>query len=380
MAMEINTNVPKPQINESLFQQTEKLTGDSAKAKDVVSKALEVLAGANVKITRSDDASATGAGEKKTTGATNVPVLDNPADAKAKETDLSKLIMYLQLDNEERQTEMAKERIDLNKAGLDTEHKDRMKQIDETVQKMKDAEKAAKISRIFGWIGAVLAVVAAAVLTIATGGMAAGFAIAGAAIAVTALTLSETGAMDKIINALADHLQETYGMSKNDAMLAASLIVNLSIMAAQLGCSVGGMVAGFSAAASAAANAAATATKAAGDAAKVTGEASKLTANIVQLARNMQGAVTVANTAVGAGALASNGVSTYMTHRSEDAKADTTELEKFMTMLQQRLEESQEELQIILQQIEAGIGKIAELITSATDTSDQIARNIGAMA
>ena len=85
-------------------------------------------------------------------------------------------------------------------------------------------------------------------------------------------------------------------------------------------------------------------------------------------------------TAVGAGALASNGVSTYMTHRSEDAKADTTELEKFMTMLQQRLEESQEELQIILQQIQAGIGKIAELITSATDTSDQIARNIGAMA
>ena len=107
---------------------------------------------------------------------------------------------------------------------------------------------------------------------------------------------------------------------------------------------------------------------------------SKLSANIVQLAQKMQGAVTVANTAVGAGALASNGVSTYMTHRSEDAKADTTELEKFMTMLQQRLEESQEELQIILQQIQAGIGKIAELITSATDTSDQIARNIGAMA
>ena len=380
MAIEINTGAPKPQINESLFQQTEKLTGDATKTKEVISKALEVLAGSNLTVSRNEDTSATGNVERKTTGATNVPVLDNPADSKAREADLAKLISYLQLDNEERQTEMAKERIDLNKSGLDTEHKDRMKHIDETVKKMKDAEKAAKISRIFGWIGAVLAVVAAAVLTIATGGMAAGFAIAGAAIAVTALTLSETGAMDKIINALADHLQETYGMSKNDAMLAASLIVNLSIMAAQLGCSIGGMVAGFSAAASAAANATATATKAAGDAAKTGAEVSKLSANIVQLARNMQGAVTVANTAVGAGALASNGVSTYMTHRSEDAKADTTELEKFMTMLQQRLEESQEELQIILQQIEAGIGKIAELITSATDTSDQIARNIGAMA
>ncbi len=380
MAIEINTGAPKPQISEMLSQQTEKLSGDATKAKEVVSKALEVLAGSNLTVSRGTDTSATGNVEKKTTGGTNVPVLDNPADPKQIEADLTKLIMYLQLDNEERQTEMAKDRIDLNKAGLDTEHKDRMKHIDETVKKMKDAEKAAKISRIFGWIGAVLAVVAAAVLTIATGGLAAGFAIAGAAIAVTALTLSETGAMDKIINALADHLQETYGMSKNDAMLAASLIVNLSIMAAQLGCSIGGMVAGFSAAASAAANATATATKAAGDAAKTGGEVSKLSANIVQLAKNMQSGVTIANTAVGAGALASNGVSTYMTHRSEDAKADTTELEKFMTMLQQRLEESQEELQIILQQIQAGIGKIAELISSATDTSDQIARNIGAMA
>lgn len=380
MAIEINTGAPKSQISEMLSQQTEKLSGDATKAKEVVSKALEVLAGSNLTVSRGTDTSATGNVEKKTNGGTNVPVLDNPADPKQIEADLTKLIMYLQLDNEERQTEMAKDRIDLNKAGLDTEHKDRMKHIDETVKKMKDAEKAAKISRIFGWIGAVLAVVAAAVLTIATGGLAAGFAIAGAAIAVTALTLSETGAMDKIINALADHLQETYGMSKNDAMLAASLIVNLSIMAAQLGCSIGGMVAGFSAAASAAANATATATKAAGDAAKTGAEVSKLSANIVQLAKNMQSGVTIANTAVGAGALASNGVSTYMTHRSEDAKADTTELEKFMTMLQQRLEESQEELQIILQQIQAGIGKIAELISSATDTSDQIARNIGAMA
>ena len=380
MAIEINTGAPKPQINESLFQQTEKLTGDATKTKEVISKALEVLAGSNLTVSRNADTSATGNVERKTAGATNVPVLDNPADSKAREADLAKLISYLQLDNEERQTEMAKERIDLNKSGLDTEHKDRMKHIDETVKKMKDAEKASFFSRLFGWIGAVLAVAAAAVLTVATGGMAAGFAIAGAALAVTALTLSETGAMDKIVNALADHLQEEYGMSKNDAMLAASLIVNLSIMAAQLGCSIGGMVAGFSAAASAAAEAAATATKVAGDATKTAGEVSKLSANIVQLAQKMQGAVTVANTAVGAGALASNGVSTYMTHRSEDAKADTTELEKFMTMLQQRLEESQEELQIILQQIEAGIGKIAELITSATDTSDQIARNIGAMA
>ena len=80
------------------------------------------------------------------------------------------------------------------------------------------------------------------------------------------------------------------------------------------------------------------------------------------------------------GALAAGGANTYFTHRSENAKADVTELEKFITMLQQRLDESQEELQILLQQIEAGIGKIAELISSATDTSDEIAQKLGQMA
>ena len=95
MAIEINTGAPKPQINESLFQQTEKLTGDATKTKEVISKALEVLAGSNLTVSRGTDTSATGNVEKKTTGATNVTVLDNPADPKQIEADLSKLIMYL---------------------------------------------------------------------------------------------------------------------------------------------------------------------------------------------------------------------------------------------------------------------------------------------
>ena len=375
MPIEINTGTPRSAtVSQPTYESLSKTSGENAaQLKEIVGKAMEVLAGSNLKVTKSDTAGADGTAEKKTSGATGAPVLDNPDDTLAKEADLTKLISYLQLDNQERQTEMAKERIDLQKSGLDTEHDDRMKQIDDTIKKMKDAEKAAIVSRIFGWIGAILSVVAAAVLTVVTGGLAAGFAVAGAALAVGSLIMNETGAMDKLVNALSEHLQEEYGMSKNDAMLAASLIINLSIMAAQLGCSVGGMVAGFSGAASATANAA-------GAGAEIAAETAKTAGTATQTAKTVQSVLTIANTAVSAGSLASNGVSTYMTHRSEDAKADTTELEKFMTMLRQRLEESQEELQQILQQIEAGIGKIAGLISSATDTSDEIAKNIGAMA
>ena len=216
------------------------------------------------------------------------------------------------------------------------------------------------MSRIFGWIGASLSVVAAVALTLVTGGAAAGFAIAGAVIAVSSLVLNETGAMDKITEAIVDKLMEANpNMSRSDAMLKASLIVNLTIMGLSIGCSVGGMVSGIASAANG---------------------VLKLSKTAIDVAKTVQNAVTITSTGVAVGALAAGGANTYFTHRSENAKADVTELEKFITMLQQRLDESQEELQILLQQIEAGIGKIAELIASSTDTSDEIARNLGQMA
>ena len=360
MANEINMNTSRTTLQGASLDQATKLAGDATKAKEIVSKAMEILAGANVKITRSDDATPTGAGEKKTTGSTNVPALDNPADIKQVEANLAKLIAFLQLDNEERQTQMTKDRIELQKSNLDVEHKERMTEIDESIKKMKDAEKSALVSRIFGWIGAILSVVAAVALTLVTGGAAAGFAIAGAVIAVSSLVLNETGAMDKITEAIVDTLMEANpNMSRSDAMLKASLIVNLTIMGLSIGCSVGGMVSGIASAANG---------------------VLKLSKTAIDVAKTVQNAVTITSTGVAVGALAAGGANTYFTHRSENAKADVTELEKFITMLKQRLDESQEELQILLQQIETGIGKIAELISSATDTSDEIAQKLGQMA
>ena len=239
-----NINASRPQIQGTVLDQAAKLAGDSTNAKAVISKAMEVLAGANLSVTKADSSGATGAAERKTTGGTNVPALDDPGDAQQVAANLEKLVSYLQLDNQDRQTEMAKDRLEMQKGNLDAEHKDRMEQIDKSIKKMKDAEKASIWSRAFSWIGAIVAVVAAAVLTVVTGGLAAGFAIAGAAIAVSSLLLNETGAMDKIVNALADHMKSAHGMSRSDAKLAASLICNLTLCVASLGCGIGSMVSG----------------------------------------------------------------------------------------------------------------------------------------
>jgi len=358
MANEININPLRTQLQGSALEQATKLAGDSTNAKEVISKAVEVLAGASVTVTRSDDTTATGTGEKKTMGATSVPALDNPDDTAQKEANLSKLISYLQLDNEERQTEMAKERIELQQQTIDSEHEGRMNEIESSIQKMKDAEKASLASRIFGWIGAALSVVAAVALTIVTGGAAAGFAIAGAVLAVSSLVLNETGAMDSITKSLTDALVGA-GMSKNNAKLAASLFINLAIVALSAGCSIGGMVSGISSAANGIV---------------------KLSESALNIAKTVQNSITVASSAVGVCSLASGGVSTYYSYKSESAKADVTELQKFITTLQQRLNESEEELKQLLQQLESGLGMVANMVSSATDTSDAIAQNLGHMA
>lgn len=365
-------------MSQGIYEQLSKLSGsESTELKQVVGKAMEVLAGSNLKVTKSEIPGTDSVAEKKTNGATGTPALDNPDDAQVKEVNLEKLVSYLELDNEERQTEMAKDRIELQKESLDSEHTDRMAKIDESIEKMKDAETSSILCKVFTYIGAALAIAAAVALTVVTGGVAAGFAIAGAVLAVSALVMNETGASEAITKALAEHMQSAHGMSKNDAKMAAALIFNLSIMALQIGCSVGSMVGGIM---QAGATAAQTGAQVANVATKAASTASNAASTASTTAKTIQNAISVASTATGSASLGSTGVSTYMTHRSETSKADTTELEKFITQLQQRLEESQEELQKLLEQVENGTSIVADMISSATDTSSTIAQNIGQMA
>ncbi|MBE6382632.1 MAG: hypothetical protein E7049_06435 [Lentisphaerae bacterium] len=357
------------------------LGGDGQKTKEVISEVANILSGDNVRVSKGSTTGVDGNRDTtKTNGSTGVPSLDNPGDTVAREINLEKLFSYLQLDNEERQTAMAKDRIQLQQGTLDAEHEERMDQINDSIKKMKEAESASKWSRAFGWIGAIVSVIAAVALTIVTGGAAAGFAIAGAVLAVTSLVLNETGAMDTITKSLAESLQESFGMSKSRAQLAASLIINVGIIALSAGCSIGGMVAGMSNAASAAAKVGETAAKAVDIATKTAKESSNIFGISTQTAKLIQNIISTVGIGTSAASLAASGAGTYYSKRSDDAKAETTELEKFITQLQQRLDESEEELQALIQLIQAGLSEIAQMVGSATDTSSEIANNMGNMA
>ena len=332
--------------------------GLSEKATQAVKDVAAILSSRSVNVTASTGRTD---GVGTADGATGTPALDSPADPKQVEANLEKLLAYLQLDNEERQAEMAKERIETQKDSMATEHKNRREKIEESLKKMDEAAKSRLANRILGWLGAIVAVAAAvaatvfAVLSGGAGAVAAGFAIAGAVVAVTSLVLNETGAMDKITESLANALEKS-GMSKQAAQIAAALIINLSIMAISLGCSVGGMVAGI-----------AQSTKA-------------LVDTVATVAKTVQTITAIAGTAVGAGGLAAGAASTALGYKAEMSKADLSELEKIMAELQRRLEESEEELTAILEAIQNGLGQIAAILASATDTQTEIASQIGQMA
>jgi hypothetical protein len=352
----VNTQAPQRPVYTDQAAENAKANGTSAKATDLARQVASLLGGRGVTVT----ASAAPAKETGTpAGATGAPALDNPDDAKALAANLEKLIAYLQLDNDERQAEMARDRIETNKASYQTEHAARKEKIQESLDKIADAEKSRKASKVFGWLMAALAVVVAVVACIATGGIAVG-AVVGALVAVGLQLANELGAMDKLTEGIAE-LFEKAGMSKEAAKIAAAVFVTVAIIAASVACGAG-------------ANALATKLGVAGKALFATSEAVKATAECAkEILSNISRFVQI-------GSVVAGGTGAYLGYRAGMSQAEATETEKFMAALKQRMEESQEELEAILQAIQNAISQIADMLSSATDTSDEIARNIGQMA
>ncbi len=361
MADGININANQSAQMPKSLESFQQLSGaNSEKVKEILGKTLEVLAGANVKVTRQDSTGADGVAEKKTTGATSTPALDNPDDAKAREANLEKLIAYLQLDNEERQSEMARERIETNKVTFAQEHEKRTEKINKSIADMDKAEKSRKASKIFGWLMAAIAVIVAVVACVATGGLAVG-PVVGALVAVGLQIASEVGAMDKLNEELTNFLVDKLGMSKSAAQIVAAIAITVAIIAL----SVGSGMAASKVAASTGLQAALSHTFSAGvqAAAEVATKVASAVSRVVQV-----------------GSITAGTVAAYTGYKAGMSTADAKETEQFIAALKQRMEESQEELEAILQLIQNNISQVASLIDSATDTSNEIARNIGAMA
>ena len=347
----VNTAAPRMTPNVDLAATLSKGLGLSEKATQAVKEVAAILGNRSVNVT----APAAVKSEAGTpVGATGVPVLDNPDDEKAKEADLEKLIAYLQLENSKEQAEAAKARIDSIKGELELEHKDRKAKMDKSLKDMEEAAAARKRNSFFGWLMTGLAILGAVIACVATGGVAVG-AVIGAGIALTAQVLNETGVMEKIVGGLSDALQ-SLGMSKMAADIVAQVAVTLLVIAASVG-------AGF-----------------AGGAASATQLTSEIGKALQAGAQLIKPALSLATGIIGVGATISGGVGAYQSFKSGMSDAELKETEKYLAIIQQKMAEAEEELQKILLMIQDLVGQIAQLLSSQTDTTAEIAMQMGQMA
>jgi len=379
MPSEVNMNTAARQASNTINETMNfaKGLGLSEKATENIKDVAAILSSRSVSLTsKAGGTDETG----KAPGATNVPALDNPDDAKALEANLEKLIAYLQLDNEERQAEMAKERIEVNKDSLETEHKNRKEKIEKTLKDMEKAEKASKLNRIFGWLATALAIVVAVVACVATAGLAVG-AVVGAGVALGMQIMSETGAMEKITNALSGALEKA-GMSKQAAAILSAVIIAVAAIALSIGSGAG--AAALASHFSKAAQATATVAQAAGAGAQAAQTTAKTVSGLSMAvkagAEAVRPALTIGTRVLQMSTIGTGGAAAYTNYEAGMSQADTKEAQQILAQLQQRIEESEEELNAILQAIENSLSNTAQLLSSATDTSGEIAKNIGQMA
>ncbi len=348
----VNTRAPQRPSYVNQAADSAKTSGLTDKSVQLVKEVAALLGGRGVTVTMNNVQSTQETGTP--TGATGVPVLDNPDSEKSLQANLEKLISYLQLDNQERQAEMAKDRIKVNQDSLETQHSDRTDKIKKSLDEMDKAAKLGLFGKIFGWLMAAVAVVTAVALSVATGGVATA-AVVGAVIAVGAMTLSETGAMDKIVQGLSDLLEKA-GMSKE----AAAIVAQVAIAAVIVGASLGAGLAGGA------------------------GQVSQLTSSLGRAAQSLAQAavpaIKVAMAALGIVSLGTSAGTAIQSYKAGKAQSAATETEKFLAVMRQRLEESDEELQDILKAIQGNTSEIATMLASQTDTESEIARNIGQMA
>ena len=83
---------------------------------------------------------------------------------------------------------------------------------------------------------------------------------------------------------------------------------------------------------------------------------------------------------VGVGSVIAGGVSAGAHYKSGEAQADLTETTKILAMIRKQLEESEDELQKILEMIQGIYADIVNILGSETDTMKTIANQMSQMA
>lgn len=241
--------------------------------------------------------------------------------------------------------------------------------LNESIEKMEDAMGSGLFKKILGWVGAILGVAMAGVAMFATGGAAAPmFAVA--CLGLGMMVLEETGAMEKIVDAIVEHpmilsvisplagviltaLKETGVLDEEQLKMA----VNITISVAMIVTSIVSAVCSFGMTATSSAS-------------TISTQAMKLLNNVARAGELASAGLQVATGVTGA-------VEGSQNAQSLQHQADAKEIAAVIARLQSLIAEGSDRLEQIMEKMRADMASISDIIKSIGDSEANIARNMG---
>lgn len=242
-------------------------------------------------------------------------------------------------------------------------HQERMDKLKEAAEAQEKAKESGLIGKIFGWIGAALAVLAAIAVAVVTFGAAApasGLAIAGV---IAAMTGAALGATTQIVTSIPGAM-ESMGKEGSEAFMWTMMALQIAAAAVSIG-------AGLGSAASLGSNAGGAAATSADDVAQTAAAASKwgkLGSDMGNATRVMEGANMVGqgtNQIVGA----------HHQHDADMARADAKEFAKLLAQLQALQESETEFVEGIVKMLDEASSIVAQIASDTGQATQTIVRN-----
>ena len=267
------------------------------------------------------------------------------------------------------------EDIKIQKDKLADENRLEKERLEKMLKKLEKSAKSGLLGKIFGWIGVAIGLIAAVVATVATLGAAAP-AIAVALVGLTVMILQETGVMDKIVKFFAEN--PVMFMALFGALLGPPGIALGGVLAGTLeGLKAGGVLDADKA--QMVAQVIFTVTMlAASIVASIASGGSGAVQSIKDVFKliGLVGQLIGAATSIGGGAagVASAGYA----FEASMLKADSEEDKAWLAKLQSMLQEEMDRLEKIIEQLNASVVDVSDLLSDIAASHQKITGNLGA--
>lgn len=269
------------------------------------------------------------------------------------------------------QVKTASSGVEIEKDRLDELEKAEQKRFQDIIKNLEGAKKSGTAKKIFGWIGAAVAVLGGAVLTVATLGMGAPIVLAGLGM-MAMMAIEETGNMDAFLETAVRHtpiistLVENGTIDIEDAKRGIQIGISLALAAVQVATSL------LIAAGTIAVGVILVATGAGSPAG-----AAAIAIAVAMVAASLAGAAASAGSgAAQVGGAISSGIQGGYVKEAEYLQADSVENKAWIANIQAALGEQMDKFEELLRKLHEGVANISELLGGTADTQHAIMSNI----